>query len=108
MVDDADLLVIAYGTNATAARVAIDEARAKGIKVGMFRPITVWPFPETQVYDLSKKFKKIIVSEINLGQMLYEVQRAVKGNSEIFTVLLAAGVPIRPQQILEKIEEVSK
>ncbi|AHF97112.1 MULTISPECIES: 2-oxoacid:acceptor oxidoreductase subunit alpha [Desulfurella] len=107
-VDDADVLVIAYGTNATAARVAIDEARSKGIKVGMFRPITVWPFPEAQVFDLSKKFKKIIVSEINLGQMLYEVQRASKGNSEIFTVLQAAGVPIRPQQILEKIEEVSK
>lgn len=106
--DDADVLLVAYGTNATAARVAIDEARASGIKVGMFRPITVWPFPETQIFDLSKQFKRIIVTEINLGQMVYEVQRAVKGNSEIFTVLQASGVPIRPQQILEKIQEVSK
>ncbi len=105
--DDADLVVFAYGTNAAAARVAVDEARNSGIKAGMFRPITVWPFPEKQVAEIGKTFNNIIVSEINLGQMLYEVDRVTKGNIEISTVLQAAGVPIRPQQILDKIKEVS-
>lgn len=105
--DDADMVVIAYGSNASAARVAVDEARNAGIKVGMFRPITVWPFPEKQVAELGKNFNKILVTEINLGQMLFEVERVVKGNADISTVLEAAGVPIRPQQILDKIKEVS-
>ncbi len=105
--DDADLVVFAYGTNAAAARVAIDEARESGIKVGMFRPITLWPFPEKQVAELGKTFNKTIVTEINLGQMLYEVERVTQGNTEISTVLQASGVPIRPQQILDKIKEVS-
>lgn len=104
--DDAQLVIFAYGTNAAAARVAVDEAREAGIKAGMFRPITVWPFPEKQVAEIGKNFDKMIVSEINLGQMLYEVERATKGNIEISTVLQAAGVPIRPQQILDKMKEV--
>ena len=104
--DDAQLAIFAYGTNAAAARVAVDEAREAGIKAGMFRPITVWPFPEKQVAEIGKNFDKMIVTEINLGQMLYEVERATKGNIEISTVLQAAGVPIRPQQILDKMKEV--
>jgi len=104
--DDAQLVIFAYGTNAAAARVAVDEAREAGIKAGMFRPITVWPFPEKQVAEIGKNFDKMIVTEINLGQMLYEVERATKGNIEISTVLQAAGVPIRPQQILDKVKEV--
>ncbi len=104
--DDAQLVIFAYGTNAAAARVAVDEAREAGIKAGMFRPITVWPFPEKQVAEIGKNFDKMIVSEINLGQMLYEVERATKGNIEIATVLQASGVPIRPQQILDKMKEV--
>lgn len=106
--DDAELAIIAYGSNANAARVAIKEARAQGIKVGMFRPVTVWPFPEKQVRELGERYKHIIVSEMNLGQMVLEVQRAVGGRSEIHTVLQASGIPIRPQQILEKIREVAK
>ncbi len=104
--DDAELAIIAYGSNANTVRVAIKEARAQGMKVGMFRPITVWPFPEKQVQELASRFKHIIVSEINLGQMVLEVQRSVAGRSEIHTVLQASGIPIRPQQILEKIREV--
>ena len=104
--DDAQLAIFAYGTNAAAARVAVDEAREAGIKAGMFRPITVWPFPEKQVAEIGKNFDKMIVTEINLGQMLYEVERATKGSIEISTVLQAAGVPIRPQQILDKMKEV--
>ncbi len=105
--DDAQVAVIAYGSNANAARVAIKEARSQGLKVGMFRPITVWPFPFQQVMELGRKFKHIIVSELNLGQMIHEVQRALQGRSELHGVLQAAGTPIRPQQILQKIREVS-
>ncbi|MGC9259658.1 MAG: 2-oxoacid:acceptor oxidoreductase subunit alpha [Phycisphaerae bacterium] len=106
--DDAELAIIAYGSNANTVRVAIKEARARGIKVGMFRPLTVWPFPEKQVRELGERYKHIIVSEVNLGQMVLEVQRALAGRSDIHTVLQASGIPIRPQQILEKIREVAK
>lgn len=73
----------------------------------MFRPITVWPFPYQQVAELGRRFNHIIVSEMNLGQMIYEVQRALQGRSELHSVLQAAGIPIRPQQILEKIRTVA-
>ncbi len=105
--EDAQVAVIAYGTNANAARVAVKEARAQGLKVGMFRPITVWPFPCQQVAELGQRLKHIIVSEMNLGQMIYEVQRALQGRSELHSVLQAAGIPIRPQQILQKIRTVA-
>lgn len=106
--DDAELAIIAYGSNANTVRVAIKEARLQGIKAGMFRPITVWPFPEKQVRGLGERFKHIIVTEVNLGQMVLEVQRAVAARTQIHTVLQASGIPIRPQQILAKIREVIK
>ena len=102
--DDAQIAVVAYGSNATAARVAVDDARQRGIKAGLFRPITVWPFPEAQVRELAGRFPKILVTEMNLGQMVYEVERAARGQAEIITVLQAAGTPIRPAQILQQIQ----
>ncbi len=105
--DDAELVVVSFGSNANAARIAVDMARELGIKAGMFRPITVWPFPEEQMRDISKSIHRVVVSEINLGQMLEEVRKAAECGAEIFSVLQAAGIPIRPNQILEKIKEVS-
>ena len=103
--EDADIAIFCYGGTARAAKSAMDEARAKGLKVGIFRPRTVWPFPENELAEASKKLKKIVVAEHNFGQMLLEVQRVVKDNCPISFVGKWNGSVITPSEILEKIEE---
>ena len=104
---DADILVVAYGSTSRSVRQAISMARAAGIKVGMFRPITIWPFPEEQISNLSKKIKKVLVVEMNMGQIILEVQRAACG-SKVYGLHVANGEPITPDQIFAKIKEVSE
>ncbi|AEA34488.1 2-oxoacid:acceptor oxidoreductase subunit alpha [Hippea maritima] len=106
--DDAETCIIAFGSTAEAARVAIDEARKEGIKVGMFRPLTVWPSPEQQIKDIAGKVKNIIVPEMNLGQYILEVQRIVGDAANVYGISQATGTLIRPSQILEKIKNPEK
>ncbi|RZV40505.1 MAG: 2-oxoacid:acceptor oxidoreductase subunit alpha [Candidatus Acidulodesulfobacterium acidiphilum] len=107
MTGDADILVVAYGSTSRSVRQAISMARAAGIKVGMFRPITIWPFPEEQISNLSKKIKKVLVVEMNMGQIILEVQRAACG-SKVYGLHVTNGEPITPDQIFAKIKEVSE
>ncbi|MCL4428557.1 MAG: 2-oxoacid:acceptor oxidoreductase subunit alpha [Deltaproteobacteria bacterium] len=105
--EDADILIVAYGSTSRSARQAIMMARAAGIKAGMFRPITIWPFPEEQISSLSKKIKKILVPEMNMGQVILEVQRNACG-SKVYGLNIVNGEPITPDQIYAKIKEVSE
>ncbi len=104
-VEDAEILIFAYGSVARAALVALEKARQKGIKVGLFRPITLWPFPDRPLREIVERVKKVIVAEMNLGQMLREVERVACDDVEIRTVLKADGTPITPMEIYKKIEE---
>ena len=106
--DDAETCIVAFGSTAEAARVAIDQAREEGIKVGMFRPLTIWPSPEEQIRDIASKVKQFIVAEMNLGQYKLEVERIVGGRAPVYGVSQAAGVLIRPSQIYDKIKDPSK
>ena len=83
MIDDADIVVIAYGTTARIAKGAINMVRADGIKAGLIRPITVWPFPKLILQELAERIKKFVVFEMSTGQMLEDVQLALAGQSEI-------------------------
>ena len=74
---------MAYGGTARTAYQAVLDARAKGVKVGFIRLITVWPFADEFLFNVSKNLKSIIVAELNYGQVVGEVQRAVKGNCEV-------------------------
>lgn len=103
--DDADIAVFCYGGTTRAAITAIKQARAKGIKCGMFRPITVWPFPEKQLDKAIGKLKKIVVAEHNYGQMVLEVERVAKGRCKVSFVGKYDGGVITPDEILAKIEE---
>ncbi|MBR0435262.1 MAG: 2-oxoacid:acceptor oxidoreductase subunit alpha [Lachnospiraceae bacterium] len=105
MCDDADVAVVCFGGTARAAQSAIEQAREKGIKAGMFRPITIWPFPGRELEALSKKVKKIVVAEHNDGQILLEVQRVVKNNCKVYFVGKIDGSVLTPPVILSKIEE---
>jgi 2-oxoglutarate ferredoxin oxidoreductase subunit alpha len=106
--DDAEIALVAYGSIARSARAAMEEARAKGIKVGLFRPITLWPFPEKALLKVAEKVHTIIVSEMNLGQMILEVERVIKERAKLTGVHQVDSRPISPERILKKIEEVIK
>lgn len=80
MTEDADYLIVAFGSIARICRKSIEEARAAGVKVGIIRPITLWPFPKKAIAELSKKVKGILVVEINAGQMVEDVMLANEGH----------------------------
>ena len=106
MMDDAEVVILSYGSSARSAKGAIKQLRAEGIKAGLFRAITIWPFPEKQVFELGKKVKNIVVAELNLGQYVYEVQRVVNGNATVTHVGKADGDVLTPSEIAAKVKEV--
>ncbi len=106
MTEDAEFLIVSYGSTARGAKNAINRLRAEGIKVGMFRPITLWPFPVKRLEELSKQVSKILVAEMNLGQMVLEVERVVKSNAEVFHFGRANGEVLVPAEIVNKVKEV--
>lgn len=100
---DAEIAVVAFGGTARSAYAAIESARAQGIKVGLFRPITIWPSPEKQLLALAGKVGKIIVAEMNYGQYVGEVRRIVGDKAEIRSLAKWNNDPITPQEMLDAI-----
>ncbi|MDR1781510.1 MAG: 3-methyl-2-oxobutanoate dehydrogenase subunit VorB [Bacilli bacterium] len=107
-IDDADIMIVAYGTTSRIARSAIREAREKGIKVGLFRPITLWPFPLKELKEAAKNTKNVVVAEMSSGQMIYDVKLALEGSKPVSFVGEAGGIIPTTKQILEAIELASK
>ncbi len=106
--DSADVVVVSYGITARVAQRAIELARAKGLKVGKLRLVTVWPFPEQKIRDLAGRVRAFVVPELNLGQIVREVERCAAGQARVISVPHAGGSVHRPEQILERIEEAAK
>jgi len=104
--DDADVVVVAYGIVARAALSAVRKAREKGVKAGLLRLVTLWPFPEKQVARVAKQAKKIVVPEMNCGQLVREVERAAKETPVTFLSKLGEE-PHTPMEILESIRRSS-
>lgn len=103
--DDATLILAAFGTSARIARTAVSMARDKGIKVGLFRPVTVYPFPSKRLRSLSEKVKDFLVVEMNTGQMVEDVRLSVSGDSKVeFYGRPGGGIPT-PVEILKEIEK---
>jgi len=102
MLEDADVVVVAYGIVARSALSAVRKAREAGIKAGLLRLITLWPFPEKHVAESAKQAKAVVVAEMNCGQMVREVERAAKGTSVVFLSKLGEE-PHTPAEILEVI-----
>ena len=103
--DDAETAVVCFGGTTRAVMDAVIAARADGKKVGMFRPITVWPFPERQLQARLKQLKRILMVEHNHGQMLLEVQRTVGGTLPVDFLGRVDGTVISPADILAKLSE---
>ncbi len=104
--EDAEVIIWAFGSTSRSARYAVNELRKEGIKAGLFRPITLWPFPEKRTAELARQAKAIIVPELNLGQMIYEVERVAKDACTITGINRVDGEPINPGQIMDRVKEV--
>lgn len=106
MTEDAEYLIVSYGSTARGAKNAVNKLRKEGVKVGLFRPISLWPFPVDRLSVLGKQVKKILVAEMNLGQMVLEVERVVKSDAEVFHFGRANGEVLVPEEIVNKLREV--
>ncbi len=107
-VDGAEVVVVSYGITSRVAQRAIDMARAKGAKVGRFRLLTAWPFPEKRIAQLATKVKAFVVPELNLGQMVREVERAAGARVRTVPVPHAGGSVHRPEDIFQAIMEARR
>jgi len=103
-IEDADVIVISYGITSRVAIRGIEVARANGIKVGNLRLVTVWPFAEKRIAELSKKVKAFVVPEINYGQIVYEVERCSHGNANVVLVPHGGGYVHDPEDIFQAIK----
>jgi 2-oxoglutarate ferredoxin oxidoreductase subunit alpha len=103
--EDADIVVISYGVSARTSLAAVDEAREMGIKAGLLKLITVWPFPENQIQRLAERVKGFITVEINLGQISLEVERCAAGKAPSLLVGHAGGAIIPPERVIEALKE---
>lgn len=103
--EDADFAVVAFGGAARTAYEAVDLARAEGLKVGFVRPITIWPFAEKQIKDVAAKVKGILVHELNCGQYVLEVERAVAGKVPVTLYAKYDNESATPAQMLAEIKK---
>ncbi len=105
MMDDAEVMIVAYGSVSLAAKESIRHLRADGIKAGLFRPITIWPSPAAKIKEHTDKISNVMVVELNIGQFHSEVQRA-SSRLDIEGLFKVNGRPISPHEIVSKVKEV--
>ena len=102
--DDAEYLLVAFGSSARICQKAVDIARAKGIKVGLLRPITLFPFPKKQIYDMTGQIKGILTVEMNLGQMVEDVRLSVCGKIPVEYYGRYGGIIPTPEEVVHVLE----
>jgi 2-oxoglutarate ferredoxin oxidoreductase subunit alpha len=107
-IDDAEVVIVAYGISARSAMQAVRDARSEGIKAGMIKLETVWPFPEDLIRSLAPKVKAFIMPEINGGQMVMELERTACGACPVTLVSNYGGAIIHPSLILSSIHKAIK
>ena len=103
--DDAEIVIVSYGVSSRTSLAAVDEAREQGIKAGLLRLITVWPFPEEKIRELAARVKGFVTVEINLGQIHLEVERSARGLAPCVLVGHAGGTIITPDRVLKALKE---
>jgi 2-oxoglutarate ferredoxin oxidoreductase subunit alpha len=107
MTEDCDVLMVAYGTSARIAKGALASARSQGIRAGLLRPISLWPFPSSPIASLATRIKGVLVVEMSSGQMLEDVHLAIKGKAPVhFEGRMGGGVPTE-SDVLRKLKEMA-
>jgi 2-oxoglutarate ferredoxin oxidoreductase subunit alpha len=107
LTEDADIVVVAYGASSRISRSAVEQARELGIKAGLFRPITLWPFPNDELYKLAGSAKKFLAVEMSMGQMVDDVRLAVNGRKPVEFFGRTGGVIPTPAEVLEQIKKLA-
>jgi len=108
MMDDADYCVVSFGIASRVAKNAIMEARKLGIKVGMIRPITLYPFPKDALKKASQKVKAFLSVELNMGQMVDDVKLAIDCAKPVYFYGRTGGVIMTPDEVVNKLVEIDK
>jgi len=107
-VEDAETVLITYGSSARAALQACIDARKQGYKVGFLRLITIWPFPDNMIKKISENVDRVFVLEQNMGQVLHLVKEAIGNNAKVYFYPKLGGEPFTPREILEQIRRILK
>ncbi len=105
--EDAQICVVAYGIAARVSKNAVDAARQKGLKVGLIRPITLWPFPKKALADAAKKAKEFLCVELSMGQMIEDVELSIRCARPVTLVNRVGGMIPAPEQVLSAIEQAA-
>jgi 2-oxoglutarate ferredoxin oxidoreductase subunit alpha len=105
-IEDADILVVSYGTPARAARCAVRKARKEGIRAGYMRLITIWPFDDIRIREIIGRRKALIFVEMNMGQIVREIRRAVCGLTDVFFLSKPGGESPSPSEILDELRRL--
>ena len=105
-VEDADILIIAFGSVARSAEEVVRSMKKAGKRVGLLRPVTLWPFPDKEIRQAASGKRAVVVPEMNLGQMVREVERAIAGVAPIYPLNKIDGELITPHEIIDLIEEI--
>jgi 2-oxoglutarate ferredoxin oxidoreductase subunit alpha len=106
--DDAEVVLIAFGSTSRTAKESVDNLREEGIKAGLFRPITIWPFADKQIKEISEKVNNIVVTEMNLGQYVNEVKRVSSDKCKVDFYGKVDGHLITPTELNEFVKEAVK
>jgi 2-oxoglutarate ferredoxin oxidoreductase subunit alpha len=107
-VEDAEILLVAYGTSSRISKSALMLGRKEGLKIGFLRPITLWPFPSKIISDLSERIKKILTVEMSLGQLVEDVRLAVEGKAKVYLHGRPSGAIPTGEEVLEVIKKIMK
>ena len=108
MMEDAEICIVAFGVAARVSQNAIDKAREQGIKVGMIRPITLWPFPKQVLNAAADKVKAFISVELNMGQMIEDIELATRCKKPVLLCNRSGGMIPTTQNVIDKIMEADK
>ena len=103
--EDAEYVIVAFGSVARICLKAIEEARQKGVKVGLIRPITLWPFPTKRMAELAAQTKGMLCVELNAGQMIEDVRLAVNGAVPVYHFGRMGGIVPTPQEVIDAFNE---
>jgi len=106
--EDAEVVVVSYGISARTSLLPVQMARQEGIRVGMLKLVTVWPFPEERIRELADQVRAFVVPEINMGQVVLEVERCAAGRARVYPATHPGGAIHRPEDVLAVIREAAR
>lgn len=108
LLEDAETVLVAYGTSARVSMAAVKMAREKRMKVGLFRPVTLWPYPKKRLFQLADKVKNFLVVEMNLGQMVEDVVLSLNGKGKVYFYGRPGGTAITAEEVFSALENINK